>query len=490
MDAFLDKMESSNQSRIVILGGGFAGLRIAYLLTRRGYRVSLIEKNDALGGMVQTYTYEHQGERYRFDYGPHLFFEDHLRAYRDLLGADLMSLSGRFCMYARRAMLSYPLRPSKMLIQLNPVQSVLYLLNYMVNAALRTNQKDRDDLEAFMTGRFGRKLFLDFYSPYIEKCTGLAPNQISLLWAKERENVSGRSLKDNVINKIKASLSRKVRDRLARANSPSADCITAWYPRKGAGQLCDVMTATLDPAGLYLNSQIESIEIAGKCVRGVVCRGNNVSQKISGDYYVSTIPLPELVRWMPPDWKGRTEIGCLRYRKMRLVNLIVFRDRILDCLEVFSMDRRHLFKRVYEPKAMSDTMARSGKSSLCVEVCCNEGDEIEAMPAKDLVARCIGDLLSMKLLPSVEVVRDAFIVDVPNAYPIYQIGFESERQKLTDLVGGMNNLITCGRQGLFRYHAMTNEVMEMAERVTDFLDGSRDKRVVTENDSQWGAYFH
>ena len=139
---------------------------------------------------------------------------------------------------------------------------------------------------------------------------------------------------------------------------------------------------------------------------------------------------------------------------------------------------------------MSDTMAPSGKSSLCLEVCCNEGDEIETMPVKDLVARCIRDLLSMKLLPSAEFVRDAFVMEVPNAYPIYQKGFETERQKLTDLVDGMNNLITCGRQGLFRYHAMTNEVMEMADRVVEFLEGSRNKRLVTGNDSQWGAYFH
>lgn len=486
----MGKKEPSNQRRIVILGGGFAGLRMAYLLTRRGYGVSLIEKSDALGGMVQTYTYEHQGGTYGFDYGPHLFFEDHLEDYRDLLKKDLLHLSSRFCMYAHHAMLSYPLRPSEMLTKMSPIRSGLYVIDYMMNALLRAKSDDRDDLEAFMARRFGRKLFADFYSPYIEKCTGLAPNQISVLWAKERENVSGRSLKDNVINKIKASLSRDTQGRLARANAPSADCITAWYPRKGAGQLCDAMTATLDPAGLYLNSKIESIEIAGKSVRGLVFRRNDVSQKITGDYYVSTIPLPELVRWIPPDWTGRTEIGRLRYRKMRLVNLIIFRDRILDCLEVFSMDRRHVFKRVYEPKAMSDTMAPSGKSSLCLEVCCNAGDQIDVLSKKDLVARCIRDLMSMKLLPSAEVVRDAFVMEVPNAYPIYQKGFETERQKLTELVSGMNNLITCGRQGLFRYHAMTNEVMEMADRVVEFLDGNRDKRLVTENESQWGAHFY
>ena len=53
-------MEISNKKNIVILGGGFAGLRIAYLLNNLGYHVSIIEKNNKMGGMVQTYEYEYE----------------------------------------------------------------------------------------------------------------------------------------------------------------------------------------------------------------------------------------------------------------------------------------------------------------------------------------------------------------------------------------------------------------------------------------------
>ena len=60
-------MEISNKKNIVILGGGFAGLRIAYLLNKLDYHVSIVEKNNKIGGMVQTYEYEYEKERFLFD---------------------------------------------------------------------------------------------------------------------------------------------------------------------------------------------------------------------------------------------------------------------------------------------------------------------------------------------------------------------------------------------------------------------------------------
>lgn len=485
-------MEISNKKNIVILGGGFAGLRIAYLLNKFDYHVSIIEKNNKMGGMVQTYEYEYEREHFYFDFGPHLFFEDYVKEYRDLLGTDLLSLSNRFCMYTNKATLSYPIRPLEMFTKMNPVTSILYVMDYLINGTkLKLSNEENDSLKTFMTKRFGRKLYDDFYSPYIEKCTGLSSNQISVLWGKERENVSGMSLIENIINKINYLLSSRTREQLTRANSPSANSITGWYPRRGAGQLCDAMTVTLNPKSIYLNSKIELINIKGQSVQDIIMNINGFKKKISGDYYVSTLPLPELIKLFLPTFMNKSEV-CpkIGYRSVRLVNLIIYKDRILDCLEIFSMNKRHIFKRIYEPKAMSSFMAPLGKSSLCLEVCYNKGDEIEKMSKTDLVARCIEDLISMKLLKSMDVVKDAFIVEMPNAYPIYNKGFEVERQKLLDIVNGLDNLLTCGRQGLFRYHAMTNEIMEMADRVTGFLEGNRDKRSVDDNNSQWGTFFN
>lgn len=485
-------MEISNKKNIVILGGGFAGLRIAYLLNNLGYHVSIIEKNQKIGGMVQTYEYKNERERFLFDFGPHLFFDDYLKEYRDLLGTDLLGLSSRFCMYTNNAILSYPIRPIEMFTKMNPITSIIYVMDYLIcGIKLKLSKEENESLKTFMTKRFGKKLYDEFYSPYIEKCTGLPSDQISILWGKERENVSGKSIIENIINKVKYLLNSSVREELTRTNSPSADSIKAWYPRQGAGQLCDAMLETLNPESTYLNSNIELINIKGQSVQDIIMNINGLKKKISGDYYVSTLPLPELINLFSPSLMNKSEV-CknIRYRSIRLVNLIINKDRVMDCLEIFSMNRQHIFKRIYEPKAMSSFMAPEGKTSLCLEVCCNKGDDIEKMSQAELVSKCIENLISMKVLKSMHEVIDAFIVEMPSAYPIYNKGFEIERQKLLDVISRLDNIITCGRQGLFRYHAMTNEIMKMADKVVEFIEGNSDKRSVDDNNSLWGAYFY
>jgi protoporphyrinogen oxidase len=218
---------------------------------------------------------------------------------------------------------------------------------------------------------------------------------------------------------------------------------------------------------------------------------NGFNKKIIGDYYVSTLPLPELINLFFPSFMNKSEV-CqnIRYRSVRLVNLIINKNRVIDCLEIFSMNKQHIFKRIYEPKAMSGFMAPLGKTSLCLEVCYNKGDEIEKMSKTELVSKCIENLISMKVLKSMDEVKDAFIVEMPNAYPIYNKGFEIDRQKLLDIIGSLDNIITCGRQGLFRYHAMTNEIMKIADRVVGFIEGNCDKRSVNDNNSQWGTFFN
>jgi protoporphyrinogen oxidase len=180
----------------------------------------------------------------------------------------------------------------------------------------------------------------------------------------------------------------------------------------------------------------------------------------------------------------------LRFRSLRLVNLIIGKARVTDTLESFSMQRDYMFKRLYEPKAMSATMAPAGASSLCLEVCCTRGDDVSVMPDSLLIDRCIGNLIGMKLLKSPVEVKDAFIVEMPHAYPIYEKGFETYRQTLLSQISGMDNLITTGRQGLFLYHAMTNEIMSMADSVVDFLSRDREKESYVSPQTQWGHCFY
>ncbi|MBL8182339.1 MAG: phytoene desaturase [Blastocatellia bacterium] len=55
-----------NQKRLVIIGGGIGGLGCAGLFARKGYDVTLVEKNEHLGGRANIF----EADGFRFDMGP------------------------------------------------------------------------------------------------------------------------------------------------------------------------------------------------------------------------------------------------------------------------------------------------------------------------------------------------------------------------------------------------------------------------------------
>jgi len=478
--------------RILVLGGGFTGLRVAFLLHRLGHHVTLVEREAKPGGMVGTFERVFSGHRFLFDFGPHLFFREYLDEYRELVGDDLLTLTDRFTMCVRGAVLSYPLRPVEMFLKMGVFLSAAYISDFLAGRLFHPFEThDPASLDGSLSRRFGKKLFRDFYEPYIVKCCGLPVKETDIQWAKERENVSGRSLVSNLLNKVGAAFSAATRARLRSTNDPAASEITAWYPRLGSGQLCDAMAAALEGAEMYMKTTVEKITLGSDGVRAAVVLQAGREFSLEADLIVSTIPLPLLAGLLdPPEPSMRETASSLRYRTVRLVNLIVDKPRALDSLELFSMDPSHLFKRAYEPKAMSPEMAPPHMTSLCLEVCCTEGDPVSKMSEREIVESCVESLRGLGVLDDPAQVVDSFLVNLPWAYPIYHKGFEKQRSRILERIAGIPNLLTCGRQGIYRYHSMTNEVMETADSIVRFVESGGTKADADNRRSPWGQSFY
>ena len=62
------------QKKVVVIGGGLAGLACSYELSRRGFAVTLLEKAPQLGGKIASWDIEVQGEKFKMEHGFHGFF--------------------------------------------------------------------------------------------------------------------------------------------------------------------------------------------------------------------------------------------------------------------------------------------------------------------------------------------------------------------------------------------------------------------------------
>ncbi len=77
---------SSSKEHIAIIGGGFGGLGAAALLSKSGYRVTLLEKNEQLGGRASVFS----ADGFRFDMGPSWYLmPDVFEEFFQALGEDI-----------------------------------------------------------------------------------------------------------------------------------------------------------------------------------------------------------------------------------------------------------------------------------------------------------------------------------------------------------------------------------------------------------------
>ena len=58
--------KAAPQRSAVVIGAGFAGLAAACSLAKKGYKVTVLEKNDQLGGRCRTW----EQDGFLFDMGP------------------------------------------------------------------------------------------------------------------------------------------------------------------------------------------------------------------------------------------------------------------------------------------------------------------------------------------------------------------------------------------------------------------------------------
>lgn len=60
--------------KVVVIGGGLAGLASSYELSRRGFQVTLLEKAPQLGGKIASWDINVNGEKFKMEHGFHGFF--------------------------------------------------------------------------------------------------------------------------------------------------------------------------------------------------------------------------------------------------------------------------------------------------------------------------------------------------------------------------------------------------------------------------------
>jgi protoporphyrinogen oxidase len=104
---------------VLVCGAGPAGLTGAYILSKQGVAVTVLDSDDTVAGISRTASYN----GYRFDIGGHCFFTKIPRVqtlWAEILGADLIDVPRLSRIHYDGEYFHYPRRPANALIGRGP----------------------------------------------------------------------------------------------------------------------------------------------------------------------------------------------------------------------------------------------------------------------------------------------------------------------------------------------------------------------------------
>lgn len=450
-------MEDQSSWDFVVLGGGLAGLTFALEAARQGKRVAVLEAGSQPGGLSRTLAF---GD-YRFDLGGHRFhsaWPEITEWVKELMDGELLHVARRSRIRLNGSYVDYPIQFPNALTALSVPQATQVLWSYL--AATRARRPSRSDLsfEDWVVRRFGRALYEIYFRPYTEKVWGMSCTELSADWASQRIQLP--------------SLAVAVRESLRRrANGPATLISRFLYPPLGIGMLADRLTTKLratDRGMLSLNSQVVRLEErpAGGWKIHYHCEGE--AQALNGRQVISTVPLPRLLTMLPLPDRSAVALGDqLAYRSLICVFLAVDGPRISEDTWTYFPDRHLVFGRTHEPINWSSQMAPADQTSLCVEIFCSVGDATWQQADGASIEATVADLDRLGFLPRARV-REAWLVRVPDAYPIYRVGYTEVMRQVRHELGRWPTLHLAGRTGTFRYLNMDGvfkQAIQLAERL-------------------------
>ncbi|MFM7237491.1 MAG: NAD(P)/FAD-dependent oxidoreductase [Cyanobium sp.] len=457
------------QLKVGIIGAGPAGLTAGYILAESGIAVDVFETADSIGGISRTVVYK----GFRFDIGGHRFFSkskeiEHL--WNKILPEEMLENERLSRIYYKSKFYSYPLDAGEVIENLGKRESLLSIISYL-KAKLQPNPQP-ENLEDWVTSKFGARLYRTFFKSYTEKVWGRPCTEIAADWAAQR--IKGLSLTTAALASLRPTPPTNNGNRSAQIKTLIK---TFRYPRLGPGMMWEAAADQIQARGgtIHLNTPIVGFHHdPHHCTWQLEVKG---SSKRHGPYQhlISSAPLSAVIRAVHP--KLPTNIleaaANLTYRDFVLVALILKNRPTFPDQWLYIHDPDLKVGRIQNFQNWSPAML-DGSGRLCygMEYFCFENDALWSLPDQDLIAFAAKELIQLQLADSGEVV-DGCVVRQAKAYPVYDKHYQHQidviRASLASRCPGLHQV---GRNGMHRYNNQDHSMMTGILAARAILDPS------------------
>lgn len=455
---------------VAIIGAGPAGLTAAYLLTKAGRSVTIIEKDPHYVGGISR-TVEHEG--YRFDIGGHRFFSKSAAVvdlWNEILPDDFIQRPRMSRIFYEGKFYSYPLRAFEALWNLGIVRSTLCMASFAKAKAFP--RRAVKSFEDWTTNQFGQKLYSIFFKTYTEKVWGMPCNEMSADWAAQR--IKGLSLGSAVLDGLKRSLGLNKRPNDGMATKTLLE--TFRYPRLGPGMMWEAARDKILAAGgtLLMGHGLKQLADDGQGGWRMTAAHDDGETVIRARHVISSAPMRELATRIHPLPQSLPEAMELKYRDFLTVALKIRSEDLFPDNWIYIHDSKVQVGRIQNFRSWSPEMVPdAGVACVGLEYFCFEGDGLWAMADDELVALATREMVILGLVKADQVIGGA-VVRQEKAYPVYDEDYAANVAIMrADLEARFPTLHMVGRNGMHRYNNQDHAMMTAMLTVENILAEAR-----------------
>jgi protoporphyrinogen oxidase len=442
---------------IAVLGGGPAGLTAGYLLARQGVPVIVLEAEDQVGGIAKT---EVRGG-YRFDLGGHRFFTKSQEVndlWHEVMKEEFLKRPRMSRILWNGKFLKYPLDGMDVVRKLGPVELVRSGLSYLW-AALKPKGRE-ENLEQWVSNRFGKRLYRHFFKTYTEKVWGVPTTELRAEWAAQR--IKGLSFFSAAKAAFFGNKGNKIKSLIEEFH----------YPRFGPGQMWETMADEIIANGgeVRMQSPVEKLEVRDGKVVAIEAGG----ERIEPSHVISSLPLRATVGMAGAAAPGEVQAAAtgLRYRDFLTVALIIDGEDLFPDTWIYIHDPSVRVGRIQNFRSWSPWMVPDdSKACVGLEYFCFQGDDLWDMDDDALVELGTRELAELGLVDPARVEK-GYVTRVPLAYPMYDPDYGERVDAIRGWLAGIDNLIQVGRNGLHRYNNSDHSMLTAMRAVENVTAGT------------------
>ncbi len=511
----------SNACMALIAGAGPAGLAAAWALSKQGnIQVVVVDPLPEAGGMSRTVKIDGNG----YELGPHRLFtknEEILDLWENLLhtqGAPAKDdiLTGRVAMTKPGG--PDPEKTDEVMLKRYRFSRIYYLkkfFDYPIKLNLRTilnlgcgntfkagvsyvksifRKRPETSLEDFMINRFGLVLYGMFFEHYTQKVWGKHPSEISKDWGTQR--IKGLS-----ITKLIWTAISKIFHIRAKTETSLTDYY--YYPKYGCGQLWRKMQTEAQSRGAIFSFNARVTKLFnqnGRITNVEVVHADGRKELFSPDYFISSIPLQELVAQLDSAPENvRQAAQQLEYRDYIHVAYVLDQFNLKNdtpiptvnniCPDswIYIQDKEMTMGRIQVMNSWSPYLITNWQKEVVIglEYFASVGDELWRKTDDELITFGKEELAKLHVCEP-QHVHAAKVVRIEKAYPAYFKGY-SHLDTVRAFADTLTNLYCVGRNGQHRYNNMDHSLLsglECARVITQGLDKAVLWRVNTDESYQ------